>query len=310
MRSDLARSALDVAWSQWTALGIVGTAPLPDHAIDLEALILFTPMLRDEDPRLCDEALDWCVLHAKDVISVARLRHLRLAFPDDARAAYDEFAASVNATANPKTPWPTGRQAAATPMRRRSRAPDVARPALVQLRLRYLFGITARAEVLLQFLRPIMVRERVAHSPLLVSAFRDLGYSKPVITDVLNALVRGGLVEKWRRGNRDHYELIHHSGSPLVGLAGVLPATGPNWVLRFRVLASLLSTEAATRDKKAIVQAVAIVKQLEAHRGDLEQLAVKPSPQAHTWPDLAAWARRDLLDHDELPTSAAGHGRP
>ena len=44
-----------------------------------------------------------------------------------------------------------------------------------------------------------------------------------------------------------------------------------------------------------MVQAVAILKQLEQHHGELEQLGVKPPAHAQTWGDLASWARHALL---------------
>lgn len=316
MRSELVSGALRIAWSQWTALGVSGTVAPPDHALDLEALILFTPVLQDDDPRLWDEALDWCVHHAQRLVSIARLKRLRAALPDPARDAYDRFAACVNGTAKPKVAWPTSRPRAVVQTSGKSRPPDLRQASLVQLRLRCLFGVTARADVLLRFLRPIMTQETspdmasraadyrlltptLRHAALTVSTFADLGYSKPAIADVLGDLTSAGLIEKWRRQNRDHYELARVE--PLVGLVGgVLPATAPIWTTRFRIVASLLLAEAATRDKKPVVQAVAILKQLERHHGELEQLGVKPPAHAQTWSDLASWARHALLgEHDE-----------
>jgi hypothetical protein len=36
-----------------------------DWAIDLEPLIMFTAALGDEDPRLRDEATDWCIRNGR-----------------------------------------------------------------------------------------------------------------------------------------------------------------------------------------------------------------------------------------------------
>jgi hypothetical protein len=297
MRSELVSAALRVTWQQWTALGVSGTVPPPDHAIDLEPLILFTPVLQHDDPRLWDEALDWCVHHAQRLVSLARLKRLRTALPDLARDAYDRFAACVNGTARPKVAWPTSHPGTEVRTSGKSRAPDLQHPSLLQLRLRCLFGVAARADMLLRFLRPMMPQETSPNMTLTVSAFTDLGYSKPAITDVLGDLTSAGLVEKWRRGNRDHYELMRVEA--LVGLiGGVLPSTAPIWATRFRIAASLLLTEAATREKKPVVQAVTILKQLEQHHVELEQLGVKPPAHAQTWSDLASWARHALLgDH-------------
>ena len=295
MRSELVNAALRVAWQQWTALGVAGTVAPPDHAIDLEALILFTPVLRHDDPRLHDEAFDWCVHHAHRLVSIGRLRRLRAALPDQARDAYDNFAACVNATSAPRMMWPTNHAGDKTRTSGKSQPPNLRHPALLQLRLRCLFGVTARADVLLQFLRPRMVHELSPSMTLTVSAFADLGYSKPAIAEVLNDLAMAELLERWRRGNRDYYELALVDA--LRGLiSGPLPATAPSWVSRFRILASLLSAEATTHEKKPVVQAVAILRQLEQHHDALERLGVKPPAHAQTWPDLASWARRALLD--------------
>jgi len=307
MRSELVNAALRVAWQQWTALGVSGTVAPPDHAIDLEALLLFTPVLQHDDPRLCDEALDWCVHHAHRLVSIGRLRRLRSALPDAARDAYDGFAACVNGSATPKVTWPTDRAATKIRTSGKSRPPDLRHLAVLQLRLRCLFGVSARADVLLQFLRPLMTQEVSPTMTLTVSTFADLGYSKPAIAEVLTDLTMAGLVERWRRGNRDYYALTHvRALEALVG--GALPATAPTWATRFRIVADLLSAEAATHEKKPVVQAVTILKRLEQHHGALERLGVKAPAQAQTWPELASWARHALLDErdpamDDQPIS-------
>jgi hypothetical protein len=56
----LRNHALELAWRQWTLLGVAGTAPPPDQTVDLEALIAFTPFVTQADPRLEHETIDWC----------------------------------------------------------------------------------------------------------------------------------------------------------------------------------------------------------------------------------------------------------
>jgi len=296
MRSLLVDAALRVAWQQWTALGVPGTVSVPDHAVDLEALICFTPLLGSEDPRLRDEAFDWCVQHSKRLVSITRLRHLRSALSEPAREAFDEFAASVNATAKLKTAWPTDRTGPVSKTSGKSRLPDITQPALLQLRLRALFGVTARAEVLLQFLRPAMTQETLPNMSLSVSALSDIGYSKPALTDVLADLTNAGMLEKWRRGNRDHYALARVE--PLLGLlGGPLPATAPNWTLRFHIAAVLLARESETLGKKDVVRAVALSKDFERLHEDLERANVKP-PTAFDSSSVGKWAAETLLVGD------------
>lgn len=303
MRSELASSTLQVVWGQWTALGVAGTVAAPDHAIDLEALVTFTPSLREQDPRLYDEALDWCVLHSQRLLSLTRLRRLRVALPDAAREAYDEFAAYVNATAAPKAPWPTSRPGTRIRTSKKSQPPELQHPALLQLQLRCMFGVTARADVLLRFLRPGMTQELATNMILTTSDLENLGYTKPALIEVLADLTAAGMLERFRRGNRDHYELARREA--LLGLVGhPLPATAPNWAVQFRVLASLLAAEASTREKGRVVQTDAIIKVLDHHRSSLERISVKLPSHVYSWKELAAWARVALLDERALSDRA------
>jgi hypothetical protein len=305
-RSPFVESALRLAWQQWTALGVAGTESSPDHAIDLEALICFTPLLGSEDPRLHEEALDWCIFHSRRLISITRLRHLRHSLPKPAREASDGFAASVNASANMKTDWPTDRKGTKATTRGKSHSPDIDHPSLIQLRLRALFGVSARAEVLLQLLRPGMTQELLSNVSLSMSALSDIGYSKPALTDVLADLTTAGLVERWRRGNRDYYSLSRRES--LLGLlGGVLPATAPNWTLRFRITAALLTLESETVAKKDAVRAVALDRELERLHDELERATIKP-PAARQWSQVGPWAAETLLD--QSPPAGARRFRP
>ena len=296
MHTILMDAALRVAWQQWTALGVSGTVELPDHAIDLEALMCFTPTLGSEDPRLREEALDWCVHQSKRLVSITRLRHLRSQLSKEAREAFDDFAATVNATAKPRNAWPTDRTGPVARASGKSQAPDLLQPALVQLRLRALFGMNARAEVLLQFLRPVMTQETLPgmSQPLSVSALSDIGYSKPALTEVLTDLTMAGVLEKWRRSNRDYYELLRIE--PLLGLiGGPLPAVAPNWALRFRIAADLVAVETAQHGKKEIVQAVAFNREFERLQNDLERANLKP-PAAFDSQSVGRWAAETVLE--------------
>ena len=69
--------AVALAWGAWTELGVSGwTATHRDWAVDPEPLVLFTGRLGDTDPRLRDEATDWCVQHWR-YVSKTRLKNLQ-----------------------------------------------------------------------------------------------------------------------------------------------------------------------------------------------------------------------------------------
>jgi hypothetical protein len=93
----LQEHALDLVWSLWAELGVSGwTRRHVSHAIDPEPLILFTAFLGDADPRLRDEATDWCIAYGR-YVSAARLRNLLIGEESTVREAFGEFAATVNA---------------------------------------------------------------------------------------------------------------------------------------------------------------------------------------------------------------------
>jgi hypothetical protein len=74
-------------WKQWTVLGVAGVGELPQQAVDLEALIAFTPFVASADPRLVSEATDWCARIGRSFLSISRLRQiLKFVFGVGARA--------------------------------------------------------------------------------------------------------------------------------------------------------------------------------------------------------------------------------
>ena len=76
MSAVIERTAVELLWRQWTALGVAGVAPHPAQAVDLEALIAFTPFVAHADPRLADEARDWCARIGPRFVSISRLRKI------------------------------------------------------------------------------------------------------------------------------------------------------------------------------------------------------------------------------------------
>ena len=111
--------------------------------------------------------------------------------------------------------WPDARivvPAAAFTTTRRSAAPELERPALIQLRLRALWGVSARAEVL---------------RAMLADGYRFLGISevaaaaafgKDAVAEALENLQRGGLLEEAGPRNLRMFRLGRTSD--LVALVG------------------------------------------------------------------------------------------
>jgi len=190
-------------WSQWAELGLSGwERHHQDSAIDLEALIITTARLGHRDTRLRTEALDWSVANGR-LASAVRLKHLTSGADTITQDTFGEFATTVNFNAGLR--WPgSGARIDFTPTGR-SAAPQLERPALIQLRLRALWGVSARSEVL-----RVMLSD--GHRFMGVSEVAaSARFGKDAVAEALDNLRRGGLLEEagvsnqrvFRLGRRD-----------------------------------------------------------------------------------------------------------
>ena len=68
------RSLTELAWRQWTALGVTGWTDEARQPVDPEALVVFTARLGDADVRMRDAATDWCVSYGEAFVNETRLR--------------------------------------------------------------------------------------------------------------------------------------------------------------------------------------------------------------------------------------------
>src|SRR3989339_2166034 len=90
------RHLLDLAWSLWTELGVAGTIRNHQNTlILLEELILFTSVVSEEDPRLRDEVIDWCVKF-HHYISISRLKSLFGDFEELVKVPFSQFSSTLN----------------------------------------------------------------------------------------------------------------------------------------------------------------------------------------------------------------------
>ncbi|HEY5473384.1 MAG TPA: hypothetical protein VIK32_09360, partial [Candidatus Limnocylindrales bacterium] len=71
----LADVTLELAWRQWTAIGVAGARSGRQTIVDPEALLLATLSVGRLDARLFDEVLDWVAVNAQ-LLDMARLRRL------------------------------------------------------------------------------------------------------------------------------------------------------------------------------------------------------------------------------------------
>lgn len=191
---------LGFLWSLWTELGVPG--PSRRHAnavIDPERLIIATPLLARDDPRLSDLAFAWCFQQAHRVSSSrisALLREARTDVRSAAEQMLGELAGEgvVLARAEPR-PSPRPRDF-------RSLLVQVERPALLRLRVRALVGVSGRADVLTALLS----------SPSTWASAGDLddaGIAKRNVARILSELAEAGIAHARRRGNVHEFRLAH-----------------------------------------------------------------------------------------------------
>jgi|SRR5579859_233374 len=269
--------ALEMSWSLWGELGV--STWIRHHqnaAIDLEPLILLTAWLGQRDRRLFLEAADWCVLNHKSV-STARLRRLRQQGRPEVVAAYNLFASIVNQHA-PRAEFPSEGATEPVELSRKSSTPDLNRAALLQLRLRALFGTGARADVLR--LLTIHPTRRWPASELA----RQAGYSKVQVSEVLDQLASTATVGVEVSGNQHLYFLRRNE--ELLKLVGPIPAIQPDFKSRFEVLPTLIQVgdwDPASSPMLRSVEAVSVLRAVEPGLADLGLLSVVPRPPGSTF---------------------------
>lgn len=284
------RWALDLAWSLWTELGVSGQSRSHSNVgVDLEPLIVATAYLSKVDARLRDESLDWCVLNVK-YVSSDRLRNFLKSVDENLRRAFGPYAATVKKMR--RVSWPGEGRAFAFSPTRRSVAPDLLRPALVQLRLRAAFGVSGRAETLRWLLD--QPDRFVGSLELALKSY----YGKDNVADALDLLARAGLLQATvmtTAGNQRVYRLDSQA-SIVSALIDWRKVPQQRWDALFRVVVRLMEFARAAPEKPA-ARAVAIQALLAALQADLMWLGSFPALRQgvdEVNQDFDRWAIRAL----------------
>lgn len=217
-------------WRQWSALGVSGYARTPDPwLIDPEALLLFSTVVARHDARLFDEILDWLQLNA-DSLNLQRLSRLqrdhalgdatvlaaiaaqltnRKAHPKWRPIAVRIAAPSADTPPRPLFPhlpvlgsgdatwlaW--GWQRPPVQLRGLSQAPRPDQPATFLFKLRALFGLQTRAEVIAWLLA-----HETGHPAEIA---RATGYFRNTIQSLLNELAISGHASALRAGREKRF---------------------------------------------------------------------------------------------------------
>lgn len=291
----LERAAIDLAWSQWTKAGVSGWERGSAFNIDPEPLILLTAALGDTDPRLRDESTDWCIRYSR-YISTSRLRNLLKASSEETRSSFGEYAATVNAHA--RTRWPLATNARDYEPTHRS-VSDFTRPALLSLRLRALFGVGARAEIIRVFL------SRRDQSWIAAAEMADeVSFSKRNVAEELEALMMGGILIRTRVRKRDLYMLARDV--PLDRVIGPGAANSLRWPELVRVLLGWLDLLERLSPMDPRVQFVETDGFIRWHADDLRRVGLTP-PDADSVRTVEEWmvTAFERIADGELPAAAS-----
>jgi hypothetical protein len=234
-RPQLREKLLDLLWQQWAALGVAGSAkPHAEWCVDPEALILITTTEGRTDPRLFNEMLDWLWMHGESV-NVQRLKNIQKAISLGDRRVLGAIAAwlsqrstlskwkplavisePVAKTTEPLfiskdgTPQPSfgasdpiflkhGFQLGPIKRRELSQSPNPLLPTTLLWKLRALFGVQARAEILLWLLT-----HESGHA---ADIARGTFYFPRTVDGTLKELAASGMVKSARAGREKRYWL-------------------------------------------------------------------------------------------------------
>jgi hypothetical protein len=284
--------ALDLAWSLWSELGAGARVRHHDwQAVDLEPLIVFTAWLAT-DSRLRANAMEWSIANAR-FASTFRLRHFAERSSPAMRAAFGRFAATVRAHA--RVPWPGQGDPQALLHHDGLGPPDLRRPSLIQLRLRALVGVSARAEILKKMLAE---PDRLQSASALAE---DAGYGKGSVAQALEMLTMAGIVFVQPAGNRLQYRLARPAD--LAQALQWLPSAYPDWWPVFRITEALWDY-AQHPDSPQSGRGGAPGRLLQRIDADAHRLGI-----AHQLPDAGGAAAVAELEHWAIGFLADQSGR-
>lgn len=299
--SSLADSELALMWGAWVELGVSGWQQThAKWAIDPEPLIIATAALEDTDPRLRDEALDWCI-HNWRYVSRVRLRNLIREQPESVRESWGPFAATVSKHAG--VAWPMTTRPFTYKTTGKSLLGSMEQPSRAWLRLRGMFGLGARTEILRFFLSG----QRRGTAAMIA---QRAGYAKRVVADECESLEKAGVLRVHQITNRYYYALDR--ADALREFVGEVASVTPDWTALLRVTGSLVELERQAQELPHRALMVEAHRVSEALSPYLDELDIEDQPRLanpdNYWPAirdfgenyLRAWARGKWMSDEQV----------
>lgn len=280
----LDRQLVDLAWSLWTELGVAGVHRAHQQfMISPEELILVTARLQGSDPRLVEEALDWCSRY-HHFISVSRLKTLAKSWGKVTIDAFSMFSATLNRIS--RAHWPVLTHA--VPLKcqpsGKSKAPRFEQPALLLFRLRSLFGVSARADVIAFYL----AQKQGNYS---ISDVREIGYTKRNLADVLESFVQAGIFDSFFSRNQLRFGFAKRK--EFEEILEPLPRFMPAWRQIFELIIPLRDYIQQIEKKSQSTRVVEVRNVLRGIEDQLKRLKLAAPPMQSDfqlyWDSLSEW---------------------
>lgn len=274
----------EIAWSLWTELGVAGTFRRHKHClVPLEELIILTAVIADYDPRLRDEALDWCSRY-HHFVSVSRLKTLVKKIGTSIFEPFSIFASTLNTAT--QSNWPIFSKV--VPLKflpsRKSVLPSLNTPSLLQLRLRSFFGVGARADLFTYFLTEVK-------NDFSASDAVDIGYGKRSLAEILDSLALSGFLTSTMIRNQRKYELAKIE--QLKRLIGEPPEFCPPWHHILEILISLRYDLYRSEKSSNATKVITIRNDLERMKHLLTSIHLSPpileSDPDQYWEIFSKW---------------------
>jgi hypothetical protein len=298
-RSELSQTVLNILWSAWSQVGVMGgAAPARARIVDPEPLLLLTWSCARQDSRTFDEVLDWLVQNGRwiNVVRLTTLLEKDKTCPPALVGAVAAFMARRDKTIK----WrnlaqrcrPISRVTAEPLFQRQGKALAPARgevdktfshygwlrspivlrgqsqplpawkPASLVLKCRAFFGVNTRADVFACL---------VARGPETASGLaRELGYSQRRVHETLMEMQLAGLFQTRFDGNRREYSIEPAKGWQLLFEARTELAEWFDWRAFGRAVAAVWKT-ASTMKEEGLTEYLLeseMAKALEVARGD------------------------------------------
>lgn len=191
MNDDIERAneaLLGRAWSLWGALGVSSWAePARDAVIEVEPLIAFTAFVAKEDKRLLREVRSW-VAEQMPLLSVRQFKNVVTTERWPFEGPIKEFGAVLSAAT--RKPWPGGdAEPSQLVAGDRPAVADLTAPSALQLRLRSLLGVSARAEIV----RILLLSD---HPWTVTELSHRVAYTRRQVAGEIEHLSRAAIVQR------------------------------------------------------------------------------------------------------------------